>query len=147
MPIELVIGLAAILVWRILAGMKIPVISTLLRGIWNLCFTVSSFIPFFGWAAHFIIADTKAEKKSKDEMIQVGKTMDSMVSGAFGGGSSGGYQTGDVVHSNGQTYRVRREGHLVYLCGEDGSERVVDTDFADIDGKDGFTYDGVRYTK
>ena len=90
MPTELIIGLVAIAVWRILAGMKIPVISALLRGIWNLCFTVSSFIPFFGWAAHFIIADTKEEKKHNKEMVDVGETADSLVSVAFGGSSTAG---------------------------------------------------------
>ena len=147
MPVELIIGLVAIVAWRILAGMKIPVISTLLRAIWNLCFTVSSFIPFFGWAARFIIADTKEEQQSKEAMIEVGEAADSLVADAFGGASSGSYQTGDIIHGDGQAYRVRREGHLIYLCGEDGSEKVIDTDFADIDGQSSFIYDGVNYTK
>ena len=62
MDIELIIGLVVIIAWRIIAGMKIPVLSPILRAIWNLSFTVSSFIPFFGWAANFIIADTEAEQ-------------------------------------------------------------------------------------
>lgn len=149
MPVELIIGLVVIAVWRIIAGMRIPVLSALLRGIWNLCFTVSSFIPFFGWAAHFIIADTAKEKKDKQEMIKVGETADSLVSGAFGGGSGGGsIQTGDTIRdSDGNSYRARREGHLVYLTRSDGSEVVVDTDFADIDGADSFTIDGKNFVR
>lgn len=149
MDIELIIGLVVIVAWRIIAGMKIPVLSPILRAIWNLSFTVSSFIPFFGWAANFIIADTEEEQRQKEDMIEVGETADSLVSDAFGGsGSTGGYQTGDTVRdSSGNTYRVRREGHLVYLTGDNGAERVIDTDFADIDGQSSFTYDGVHYTK
>ena len=72
-----------------------------------------------------------------------------MVAGAFGGGAGkGGYQTGDVIHdTDGNSYRVRREGHLVYLRGDDGTEKLIDTDFTDIDGKDGFTVDGVDYVR
>lgn len=149
MEIELIIALVVIVVWRIIAGMKVPVLSPVLRAIWNISFTFSSFIPFFGWAANFIIADTEEEQRQKEDMIDIGETADSLVSDAFGGaGSTGGYQTGDTVRdSNGTAYRVRREGHLVYLSGDDGSEKVIDTDFADIDDKSSFTYDGVHYTK
>ena len=62
MDIELIIGLVVIIAWRIIAGMKIPVLSPILRAIRNLSFTVSSFIPFFGWTANFIIADTETEQ-------------------------------------------------------------------------------------
>ena len=149
MPTGLIIGLIVIVVWRIIAGMKIPVLSTILRAIWNLSFTVSSFIPFFGWAAHFIIADTKEEKAQKKAMVEVGENADSLVSGAFGGGNAGGgYQTGDYIRdTDGNSYRVRREGHLVYLTGDNGVEKVIDTDFADIDGETSFSYDGVNYVK
>lgn len=149
MPVELIIGLVVIAVWRIIAGMRIPVLSTLLRGIWNLCFKVSSFIPFFGWAAHFIIADTAKEKKEKAEFINVGETADSLVSGAFGGGSgSGSIQTGDTIRdSNGNSYRARREGRLIYLTRRDGTEVVVDTDFADVDGAGSFTVDGINFVR
>lgn len=152
MPTELIVGLVVILVWRILAGMKIPVLSALLRGIWNLCFTVSSFIPFFGWAAHFIIADTAAEKKNKDELIEVGDTMDGMVNAPWSDGytpnsGKGSLQTGDVVRgSDGEDYRVRREGHLVYLEGRNGT-KVVDTDFADVDGQSSFSVDGTNFVR
>lgn len=149
MPVELIIGLVVIVAWRIIAGMRIPVLSTLLRAVWNLCFTVSSFIPFFGWAAHFIIADTAKEKMDKEEMIKVGETADSLVSDAFGGGSIGGsVQTGDTFRdSNGNSYRARREGHLIYLTRNDGTEVVVDTDFADVDGASSFTVNGIHFTK
>ena len=149
MPVELIIAIVVIVAWRIVAGMKVPVLSPILRALWNLSFTVSSFIPFFGWAANFIIADTEEELRQKEDMIEVGETVDDLVSDAFGGGSStGGYQTGDIVRDNsGNTYRVRREGHLVYLTGSNGAEKVIDTDFADIDDQSSFTYDGVHYTK
>ena len=68
MPVELIVALVAVVAIRIIAGMKIPTISPLLRGIWNLSCTITSLIPFFGWAAHFIIADTAKEKKEKEEM-------------------------------------------------------------------------------
>lgn len=148
MPIEVIIAIVAVVCVRIIAGMKIPVLSPLLRGIWNISFKITSFIPFFGWLAHFIIADTAKEKKEKEEFVNIGETADSMVAGAFSGGKSGGYQTGDIIRdTSGNAYRVRREGHLVYLRGDDGKERVIDTDFADIDGKDSFTYDGTDYVK
>lgn len=149
MPVELIIGLVVIVVWRIIAGMRIPVLSALLRGIWNLSFTVSSFIPFFGWAAHFIIADTEKEKQDKEEMINIGETADSLVSDAFGGGSSGGsIQTGDTLRdSDGNSYRARREGHLIYLTRNDGAEVVVDTDFAEVDGAGSFTVDGIHFVR
>ena len=139
MPTELIIGLVAIAVWRILAGMKIPVISTLLQAVWNLSFTVSAFIPFFGWAAHFIIADTKEEKKSKEEMIKVGETADSLVSGAFGGGStsgSGSSKFPERIHMNGEDYRLEHAGgdNARYYCPRTGDKVVIrDTDLPDYD--------------
>lgn len=149
MPVELIIGLVVIAAWRIIAGMRIPVLSTLLRAVWNLCFTVSSFIPFFGWAAHFIIADTAKEKKDKQDMIKVGEAADSLVGGAFGGGSStGSIQTGDTLRdTNGNTYRARREGHLIYLTRRDGSEVVIDTDYANVDGANSFTANGINFVR
>lgn len=131
MPVEVIIAIVAVVAWRIIAGLRIPVLSALLRGIWNLCFKITSFIPFFGWCAHFIIADTAEEKQQKADFVEVGEGADSLVSGAFSGGSEkNGYQPGDIVYDrDGNAYRVRREGHLVYLRGEDGTERVVDTDF------------------
>lgn len=148
MPVELIIGLVVILVWRIIAGLRIPVLSSLLRGIWNLCFKFTSFIPFFGWAAHFIIADTTKEKREKADFVNIGETADSMVSGAFGGGSSSSIQTGDTLRdSNGNSYRARREGHLIYLTRRDGTEVVVDTDFADVDGAGSFTVDGINFVR
>ena len=152
MPIELIIGLVVIVAWRIIAGMRIPVLSAVLRAIWNLSFTVSSFIPFFGWAAHFIIADTAKEKQDKEEMISVGESMDGMVnapwSGSSAGSVSGSIQTGDTFRdSNGNSYRARREGHLLYLTRNDGTEVVVDTDFADVDGASSFTVNGIHFTK
>ena len=138
MPVELIIGLVAIAVWRILAGMKIPVISTLLRAIWNLCFTVSSFIPFFGWAAHFIIADTKEEKKSKEEMIKVGEAVDSLVSGAFGGGSavSSGAKFPETIQINGEQYSLQHASSdtASYYCRRTGDTVTIrDTDLPDYD--------------
>ena len=49
--------------------------------------------------------------------------------------------------SDGNSYRARREGHLVYLTSSNGKEVVVDTDFADVDGKSSFTYDGVHFNR
>lgn len=139
MPTELIIGLVAIAVWRILAGMKIPVISALLRGIWNLCFTVSSFIPFFGWAAHFIIADTKEEKKHKKEMIDVGETADSLVSGAFGGNSTAGSSNSkfpETIRVKGEQYRLQHASsdNASYYCPKTGDTvHIRDTDLPDYD--------------
>ena len=153
MPIEVIIAIVAVIAWRIIAGLKISVLSPLLRGIWNLCFKFTSFIPFFGWAAHFIIADTAKEKKEKEELIEVGDTMDGMVNAPWSSGytpnsGSGSIQTGDMFRdSDGNSYRARREGHLVYLTSSNGKEVVVDTDFADVDGKSSFTYDGVHFTR
>lgn len=148
MPIEVIIAIVAVVTIRIIAGMKIPVLSPILRGIWNISFKITSFIPFFGWLAHFIIADTEKEKKEKKDFINIGETADSMVAGAFGGGAKGTFKTGDVIHdTDGNSYRVRREGHLVYLQGHNGKERVIDTDFADVDGKDSFSCDGVDYVR
>lgn len=148
MPMEVIIAIVAVIAIRIIAGMKIPVLSPILRGIWNISFKFTSFIPFFGWVAHFIIADTAKEKKDKEEFINIGETMDSMVSGVFGGSGSGAYKTGDVIHdTDGNSYRVRREGNLVYLRGDDGKERVIDTDYTDVDGKDGFSSGGVNYVR
>ncbi len=149
MPIEVIIALVAVIAMRIIAGMKIPVLSPLLRAVWNISFKITSFIPFFGWLAHFIIADTAKEKKEKEELIEVGETVDSWVSGAFGGSGGGGaYKNGDVIHdTDGNSYRVRREGNLVYLRGDDGKERVIDTDYTDVDGKDSFSSGGVDYVR
>lgn len=149
MPIEVIIAIAAVIAIRIIAGMKIPVLSPILRGIWNISFKITSFIPFFGWLSHFIIADTAKEKKEKKDFIDIGETADSLVADAFGGGAGGnsGYKTGDFVYSNGRQFRVRREGHLIYLQGEDGKERVIDNDIAEIDGKESFDYGGSHYTK
>ena len=148
MPIEVIIAIAAVIAIRIIAGMKIPVLSPILRGIWNISFKITSFIPFFGWLSHFIIADTAKEKKEKEDFIDIGETADSLVAGAFGGGAKGSFKTGDVIHdTDGNSYRVRREGNLVYLRGDDGKERVIDTDYTDVDGKDGFTSGGVDYVR
>lgn len=153
MPVELIVALVALVAIRIIAGMKIPVLSPLLRGIWNLCFTISSFIPFFGWASHFIIADTAKEKKEKEDMINIGDTMDGMVNAPWSSGytpksGSGSIQSGDMIRdSDGNSYRARREGHLVYLTRRDGTEVVVDTDVAEIDGKDSFDYNGIHFVK
>lgn len=87
MPVEVIIAIVAVVAWRIIAGLRIPVLSALLRGIWNLCFKITSFIPFFGWCAHFIIADTAEEKQQKADFVEVGEGADSLVSGAFSGGS------------------------------------------------------------
>ena len=153
MPVELILGLVVVIAIRIIAGMKIPAISPLLRGIWNLCFKITSFIPFFGWAAHFIIADTAKEKKEKEDMINIGDTMDGMVNAPWSSGytpksGSGFIQSGDMIRdSDGNSYRARREGHLVYLTRRDGTEVVVDTDVAEIDGKDSFDYNGIHFVK
>lgn len=148
MPIEVIIAIVAVIAIRIIAGMKIPVLSPILRGIWNVSFKITSFIPFFGWLANFIIADTAKEKKDKEEFINIGETADSLVASAFGGGAKGAIKTGDVIYdTDGNSYRVRREGNLVYLQGGDGKERVIDTDYTDVDGKDGFTSGGVDYVR
>ena len=153
MPVELIVALVALVAIRIIAGMKIPGLSPLLRGIWNLSFKFSSLIPFFGWAAHFIIADTAKEKKEKEDLIDIGDTMDGMVNAPWSSGytpksGSGFIQSGDMVRdSDGNSYRARREGHLVYLTRRDGTEVVVDTDMAEIDGKDSFDYSGIHFVK
>ena len=153
MPVELIVALVAVVAIRIIAGMKIPVLSPLLRGIWNLCFKITSFSPFFGWVSHFIIADTAKEKKEKEDMINIGDTMDGMVNAPWSSGyppksGSGFIQSGDMIRdSDGNSYRARREGHLVYLTRRDGTEVVVDTDVAEIDGKDSFDYNGIHFVK
>ena len=85
-------------------------------------------------------------------MIGVGESMDGMVnapwSGSSAGSGSGSIQTGDTFRdSNGNSYRARREGHLIYLTRNDGTEVVVDTDFADVDGASSFTVDGIHFTR
>lgn len=153
MPVELILGLVVVIAIRIIAGMKIPVLSPLLRGIWNLCFKITSFIPFFGWVSHFIIADTAKEKKEKEDLINIGDTMDGMVNAPWSSGytpksGSGFIQSGDMIRdSDGNSYCARREGHLVYLTRRDGTEVVVDTDVAEIDGKDSFDYNGIHFVK
>ena len=153
MPVELILGLVAVIAIRIIAGMKIPAISPLLRGMWNLSCAITSLIPFFGWASRFIIADTAKEKKEKEDLIDIGDTMDGMVNAPWSSGytpksGSGFIQSGDMVRdSDGNSYRARREGHLVYLTRRDGTEVVVDTDMAEIDGKDSFDYSGIHFVK
>jgi hypothetical protein len=135
MPVELIIGLVAIVAWRIIAGMKIPVISAVLRAIWNLSFTVSSFIPFFGWAAYFIIADTEEEKKNKEEMIGVGEAADSLVSDAFGGAASAS-RFPETIQMGGEQYRLEHASSDTarYYCPRTGeSVTIRDTDLPDYD--------------
>lgn len=153
MPVEVIIALVAVVAMRIIAGMKIPVLSPLLRGIWNICFKLTSFIPFFGWAAHFIIADTAKEKKEKEELIEVGDTVDGMVnapwSGSYSAGSgSGSIQSGDILRdSDGNSYRARRDGRFIYLTSSNGKEVILDTDDANFDALSSFTIDGVHFTR
>ena len=86
-------------------------------------------------------------------MINIGDTMDGMVNAPWSSGytpksGSGFIQSGDMIRdSDGNSYRARREGHLVYLTRRDGTEVVVDTDVAEIDGKDSFDYNGIHFVK
>ena len=47
------------------------------RGFWNISFKLCSMIPFLGWTAHFIIADTAQEKASKKGYQEEGQKRDS----------------------------------------------------------------------
>ncbi len=73
-------GIIAIILFvsiRIVAGLNIPILSTIIRAWWNISFKIASFIPFCGWMAHFIITkgDPQAEAE-KAHYVEVGRQTD-----------------------------------------------------------------------
>lgn len=52
------------------------VIGRMIRWVWNISFKIASIIPFCGWMAHFIIADTQQEKANKREYQEAGRRVD-----------------------------------------------------------------------
>lgn len=71
-----IIAILIVILIRILAKQKNP-LGRFCRGFWNISFKLCSMIPFFGWMAHFIIADTAQEKASKKGYQEDGQKRDS----------------------------------------------------------------------
>ena len=72
-------GIIAILIFvaiGILARLRIPVLSAILRAWWNISFTIAAFIPFCGWMSNFIIATDDDEKKQKEDLVDIGRETD-----------------------------------------------------------------------
>lgn len=73
--VALIVCLVVVVLIRILAKQKNP-LGRIARGFWNISFKFVSFIPFFGWMSHFIIADTEQEKAAKEKYQEVGRKVD-----------------------------------------------------------------------
>ncbi len=67
--------LITIVAIRLLAGMN-NFIGRIFRFFWNLGFTIAAFIPFMGWMAKLIIADTANEKAAKEDLVRTGEKTD-----------------------------------------------------------------------
>lgn len=79
MEVTLIIALAAafafVIFIRIMATQD-HLFGRICRWWWNFSFKFSSHIPFMGWMAHFIIADTAEEIAQKEEYIKIGSSAD-----------------------------------------------------------------------
>ena len=72
-------AIIAIVIWvaiAIVARLNIPVISPIVRWVWNIFFTFAAFIPFCGWMTIFIVAKDEDEKKAKKEIVETGLAND-----------------------------------------------------------------------
>lgn len=71
------IAIIILVVIRVLAGLNIPIISTVLRWWWNIGLKIAAYIPFCGWMSRFIITkgDERAEAE-KAHYVNVGRETD-----------------------------------------------------------------------
>lgn len=74
--IKVIIPIAIWIAWAILARLDIPVLSAILRTIWNFSFMLAAYIPFCGWMAHFIIAKGDYWREVKSEYVSIGNATD-----------------------------------------------------------------------
>lgn len=68
-------ALAIVIVLRLLAGTD-NILGHICRAYWNISFKIVAYIPFMGWMARFIIADTEEEIRRKGDYIEMGKQSD-----------------------------------------------------------------------
>lgn len=79
--IAVVIAVVLVVLIRVLAGMDIPIVSTILRAWWNISFKIAAYIPFCGWMAHFIITKGDAAAQAEKELyVKIGKDADQVAS-------------------------------------------------------------------
>ena len=71
-----IIAIVIVVAIGILARLRIPFLSAILRAWWNISFTIAAFIPFCGWMSRFIIATDEEEKKNKEELVGIGEKND-----------------------------------------------------------------------
>ena len=53
------------------------------RWYWNTSFKISSYMPFCGWMARFIIAENEEEEKMKEFFVQTGDNTDDVAVGVL----------------------------------------------------------------
>lgn len=77
----MLVAMVALLIFlRRLAKSNNP-IGRLIKGFWNFSLTIWSFIPFCGWLAKFMIADTAEEQAAKENQIKIGESADDIARG------------------------------------------------------------------
>lgn len=73
-------GIIAVVIFvaiRVLAGLNIPVLSTIMRAWWNISFSLAAYIPFCGWMTHLIITKgDKAAEANKARLVEIGRQTD-----------------------------------------------------------------------
>ena len=75
--IPFALAIVIIVVIRVLAGTN-SILGKIFRWFWNASFKLASHIPFCGWMAVFIIADTKKEKAAKEIYLKIGSEVDDL---------------------------------------------------------------------
>lgn len=77
--LALVTTILGVIMFRIVAGGKIPLLSPIARFIWNLSCTICSFIPFIGWiGAKLMIVKTKTEATAQVDAMKISEQSDKM---------------------------------------------------------------------
>lgn len=73
--ITVVIAVAIWIAVRIIAKTDC-LLGRICRWWWNTSFKIASYIPFCGWMARFIIADSDEEKRNREMYINIGEQSD-----------------------------------------------------------------------
>ena len=110
-----IIAIIILVVFRVVAGLNIPIISTILRCWWNLSFKLAAFIPFCGWMSHLII--TKGDKNAeaeKEHYVNIGRETDNA--------------TADMLEQSAARAKAEQEAYQAQLAQEEANRKALEED-------------------
>ena len=111
----IIIALIVLVAIRIIAGLNIPILSTILRAWWNISFKIAAFIPFCGWMAHLIITkgDEQAEAE-KEHYVNVGRETDNA--------------TGEMLERSAARAKAEEEAYQARRAQEEAERNALEED-------------------